>query len=170
MDKSDKALKLAYNNFKKDLPKLLPLHFALTVKNNPQIKLDHKEIMKRFKSMEKETGQGVKINTPKRQKIAVINKVRYFLNHAVLKTIQLVVKNHPNITSGQLNKLFPVKVSPALIRSVRQISDRKRWFTKPDQILNLKDGKFVVTTQMTIELFKDFIKMARKSGVQIYVK
>lgn len=83
------------------------------------------------------------------------------------------VADHPEITYKELKEVFP----DDLLKRFGIFQDQKkakeianngnRYFTKPEQIIKLKDREVVVCSQFTLENLQPFLKVAKSLGYEI---
>lgn len=87
---------------------------------------------------------------------------------------QYVVDN-PTVTYEQLKGIFPDELLKRFgifqnLETAKQIANKgNRYFTKPEQIIELVDEKIVVCNQFTVINIQPFLKVAKKLGYKIKV-
>ncbi|PZF71850.1 hypothetical protein [Taibaiella soli] len=83
------------------------------------------------------------------------------------------VLDHQEITYEELKEVFPDDLLKRFgifqdQKTAKEIAPKgNRYFTKPDQIINVKDKEVVVCSQFTLENLQPFLKVARGLGYDI---
>jgi len=98
----------------------------------------------------------------------------YGKSRLVLATIYSYIRNNPNTTGTELLTTFDKSLQGSL-GVIRKLDDvrssitdyEKRFFTKPEEVLVLSDGKYVVCTQWGIGNIYRFITRAKELGYTI---
>ncbi|HME56114.1 MAG TPA: hypothetical protein VKM55_28180 [Candidatus Lokiarchaeia archaeon] len=82
-----------------------------------------------------------------------------------MAVIKHYVTKHPGITLDELKEAFPqklVKGSRLIFMKPELVEDKKRYFTKSDDLFYLKDGVYALTTQSwgstNFEKFLDYVR------------
>jgi hypothetical protein len=85
------------------------------------------------------------------------------------------VADNPTVTYEQLKEVFPDELLKRFgifqnLETAKQIANKgNRYFTKPEQIIELVDEKVVVCNQFTLVNIQPFLKVAKKLGYKIKV-
>ncbi|PZF72600.1 hypothetical protein [Taibaiella soli] len=83
------------------------------------------------------------------------------------------VLDHPEITYKELKEVFPDDLLKRFgifqdQKTAKEIAPKgNRYFTKPEQVIKLKDREVVVCSQFTLENLQPFLKVARALGYEI---
>ena len=114
-------------------------------------------------------------NSNQRDTTKYLFQGRYYGKRAlVLAIIQSYLKKDPSINLTDLELAFDKSLQGSLgvVRGLeevkRNVSDyQRRFFTKPSEVLNLKDGKAVICTQWGIGNIGKFLQRASELGFVI---
>ncbi len=96
-------------------------------------------------------------------------------NRLVLAVINRHVESNPGITYSELEKVFPKQLQGGwgcftTIEDAQDVYDRtgyKRYFLKPEELIDIKDSKIAVCNQWGLSRIKRFLKRARELGYEI---
>ncbi|RZL20476.1 MAG: hypothetical protein EOO89_00110 [Pedobacter sp.] len=101
------------------------------------------------------------------------NGEEYGKGPLVRAVVAQYVADNPTVTYDQLKELFPDELLKRFgifqnLETATQIANKgNRYFTKPEQIIELVDEKIVVCNQFTLAKIQPFLKVAKKLGYKI---
>lgn len=104
-----------------------------------------------------------------------LNGKEYAKNRLVLACIKKYVEDRPGLTFSDLEKVFPRKPQGSWGcfdtedngQRILAETGHKRHFLKPDELVELGDGKIAVCDQWGIDNIGGFLKAARNLGFKI---
>jgi hypothetical protein len=102
----------------------------------------------------------------------VLNGEKYRKGQLVLAIVSDYAKKH-NCTSAQLKKVFSDDLVPMYgviapaVDAKRASTKKKRYFVGADQLIQLKDGKFAVTNQISEAIIQKFLPVAKNAGYRV---
>lgn len=108
----------------------------------------------------------------------IFNKEKHGKNRLVLAVIKKYVEENPEITFSKLEKVFPPKLQGswgcfATEEKAQEIytkSNYKRFFLKPEEIIEIHDSKISVCSQWGLGNIHRFIEAAKSLGYEILME
>jgi hypothetical protein len=93
----------------------------------------------------------------------------------VLAVVRKYVEDHPEISYAELMKAFPKELQGSYgVIGLKDEADKiyasaqiRRYFTKPDEIIQLKDATITVSTEWGSRNIEKFLPVAKKHGYKI---
>jgi hypothetical protein len=99
----------------------------------------------------------------------------YGKGRLVLAVVRKYVEDHPEVSYAELMKAFPKELQGSYgVISLKEDADKihastqiRRYFTKPDEVIQLKDATIAVSTEWGSRNIEKFLPAAKRHGFKI---
>lgn len=130
-----------------------------------------------LEDLNSESNQDKKSTSAKRDRTKYLFEGKFYgKSRLVLSVVQSYLEQNSDITIAKLETTFDKSLQGSLgvVRKLDDIKEnitdyQKRFFTKPDEVLNLPDGKCVVCSQWNIGNIDGFIARVGELGCSIRI-